>query len=542
MLLAALATPLAAQPSMRSATFKIFIRGADAGSEEVTVMQSAEGWILRGSGRLGPPLDLTVKFWEIRYDSAWRPRELTFDLAAKLDARTVHTTFAGTSAVSEIAQGPQATKRVDTVAADTVVLPNLVFGAYEALAARLATAAPGAELRAFIAPQGEIAARAVRVSDETIQVSNRTMAARRWLVTFMNPGAPLDVDVWTEAGHLLRVDIPAQMVSVVREDVATVAARVVTIARPNDEQATIPANGFNLAATVSKPSGSAAARLPAVILVSGSGLADRDETIANIPVFGQLAGGLADAGFLVVRYDKRGVGQSGGRLDVVSLADFTEDARAVARWAARRKDVDPKRVALVGYGEGGWIALQAASQDDRVAALILVAAASVSGSELVLEQQRSILARSTMPPADKERAVEQQKKIMQAVVSGTGWEAVSADVRRRVDTPWYQSFLLFDPARVLSKTRQPVLVVQGDLDREIPPHHGEQLAQLARSRPKGRGADLARLPAVNHLLARATTGETDEYSRLPDRAVDAQALLEITTWLQRTFAPPAPRK
>ena len=73
LLLAALATPLAAQPAMRSATFKIFIRGADIGSEEVTVLRTPDGWILRGSGRLAAPLDVTIRFWEARYDPAWGP-------------------------------------------------------------------------------------------------------------------------------------------------------------------------------------------------------------------------------------------------------------------------------------------------------------------------------------------------------------------------------------------------------------------------------------------------------------------------------------
>jgi fermentation-respiration switch protein FrsA (DUF1100 family) len=153
-----------------------------------------------------------------------------------------------------------------------------------------------------------------------------------------------------------------------------------------------------------------------------------------------------------------------------------------------------------------------------------------------------VLERGTMPAADRELAVERQKQIIQAVVSGTGWEKVAADVRERVDTPWYRSYLLFDPARVLSKMRQPVLVVHGDLDREVPPHHGEQLAKLAQSRPKGRGADLVRLPGLNHLLARATTGEPDEYGRLADRVVDPEATTEIAAWLRRTFAPPEPRK
>src|SRR5205807_1457276 len=80
-----------------------------------------------------------------------------------------------------------------------------------------------------------------------------------------------------------------------------------------------------------------------------------------------------------------------------------------------------------------------------------------------------------------------------------------------VDTPMYRSFLLFDPAQAIARTRQPLLVVHADLDKEVPPYHGEQLAQLARSRIKAVGTDFVHLPGLNHLLARAGTGLVAEY-------------------------------
>ena len=101
--------------------------------------------------------------------------------------------------------------------------------------------------------------------------------------------------------------------------------------------------------------------LPAIVLVAGSGPSDRDETVAGIPIFGQLAGALADAGFLAVRYDKRGVGQSGGRPESATLADYAEDLRAVVRFTSDRKDVDRRRVAIVGHGEGGMLGLLTAA-------------------------------------------------------------------------------------------------------------------------------------------------------------------------------------
>ncbi len=533
-----------------ASTFRVFLRGVDVGVEEVTVFELPDGWTLRGSGKLRAPINLSMDYWEARYDRAWKPLELTVNLSENTKRWTIRTTFDGTTASSEVTQDGQPQRRTNTVAADAVVLPDLVFGAYEALAARLATQKPGGQLQLFIGPQDSVPVTLNNVTDETIQVPGRTIAARRWTMRVGGPTSKVDMDVWTDGSRLLRVDIPAQMVSVVRDDIASVAARLVTMARPNDEQVAIPANGFSLAATVSRPAAvnepppapgrkPTPVRLPAVVLVSGSAPGDRDEFVAGIPIFAQLANAIADAGYLVVRYDERGTGQSGGRQESATLQEFAADARAVVTYLSKRRDVDPARIALMGYGEGGWISLLVGEQEQKVAAIALVATASIPGTELVLEQQRSFFERAgaaNAPP--QEAAIAQQKKILDAVITGKGWEELTLDVRRRVDTPLYRSFLLFDPSKTMTRIRQPLLVVQPMLDREIPVHHGEQLAQLARARPRAKSNDFVQVPGVNHLLAQAVTGDAAEYGTLAQRAVSPAATSELTSWLDKTLRPP----
>jgi hypothetical protein len=339
---------------------------------------------------------------------------------------------------------------------------------------------------------------------------------------------------------------------VVRDDIASVSTRVLTMARPNDEQVSIPANGFSLAATISRPAAQAepapaagrkqvALRLPAVILVSGSTPSDRDEIVAGIPVFAQVANALADAGYLVVRYDERGAGQSGGRPESATFEEFAADARAVFAYLAKRKDVDPRRISMIGYGEGGWVALIAGSREERLGAIALIATPAVSGTELVLEQQRQMFERSGTTGAAQQAAVEQQKSILDAVVTGKGWDLLTPEIRRRVDTPLYRSFLLFDPAQTIGRVRQPILIVQPALDREVPSHHGQQLAQLARARQRSKSTDFTELAGVNHLLARAVTGEVAEYGTLPERTVSPAAILELTSWLTKVL-PAQPAK
>jgi pimeloyl-ACP methyl ester carboxylesterase len=516
-------------------TFHVFIKGADAGSEEVTVFSSPDGWALRGSGRLTGSLNLTTEYWEVRYDPAWKPIDLSINQSDDTTKWTVRSAFSGTIAATDVARNGQNERRNMTIAPDSVVLPNLIFGSYEALAARLAAATPGSQLPGFIVPQNSVTITADHVADETIQVPGRSIAARHWSVLFGNPGSTLNMEVWIDGTHLLRLDIPSQMVTVIRDDISSVSARLVTMARANDEQVTIPSNGFGLAATISKPV-QMGPRLPAVVLISGANSGDRDEIVAGIPIFAQLAGALADAGFVVTRFDKRGTGQSGGRPESATYDDLSADIRSVVAYLAKRKDIDPKRIALIGYGEGGWLALATAGKDNRVAALVLVGTPSAKGTDLVLEQQRHLFEGSGTSEAAQAKAVEQQKTILDAVVTGKGWDALSPDIRQRVDSPMYRSFLLFDPSQALGKTRQPLLVVQADLDTEVPAQHGEQLAQLSRSRLKAQPTDFIHLPGVNHLLVPARTGSVGEYGSLPGRAITPAAASEISAWLKKALS------
>jgi pimeloyl-ACP methyl ester carboxylesterase len=299
----------------------------------------------------------------------------------------------------------------------------------------------------------------------------------------------------------------------------------------------IPSNGFSLAGTLSRPAQASDARLAAVVLVAGSGPADRDSVAFGIPILGQIAGALAEAGFIVVRYDKRGIGQSGGRAEAASLADYAEDVRAVIRMLADRKDVDPKRIAVIGHSEGGLVALMAAAKEKRIAAVGLVATPGVTGADIVLAQQQRLLNRMTLTPEEKQMKVEAQKKIHDAVITGKGIELLPPDVRRSVDNAEFQSLLVSDPAKLVADVRQPLLIVQGGLDTQIEPQNADRLEALARARKNAPTVEVVKVPAVNHLLVPATTGEADEYGTLKDKQVSQLVTDALATWLKKTLSP-----
>jgi pimeloyl-ACP methyl ester carboxylesterase len=362
------------------------------------------------------------------------------------------------------------------------------------------------------------------------------ITARRTHVTISTPNLPLDLNIWgDENGRLLRLTVPAQNIDVARDDIASVASRQVVISRPNDERVRIPSNGFSLAGTLSKPAAASQTPLPAVVIVGGAGPADRDGLAFGIPTLGELAGAIADAGFIVLRYDKRGVGQSGGRPESAGLGDFSDDQRAAMKFLMGRKDVDAKRITVAGHSEGGLVSLLSADREKRVAAIVLLATPGISGADFVLAQQQHLLSRSNLPDADKQTRIDLQKRINEAAMTGKGLEAFPPEVRRQIENTEFQSLLNTDPAKLVPRVRQPILIVQGMLDTQVEPANADRLEALARDRKPPATVDVVKIPDVNHLLTPATTGEADEYASLPDKHVSPAVSAAVVEWLKKTL-------
>jgi pimeloyl-ACP methyl ester carboxylesterase len=532
----------AQQPATASRGYTVFVGGTVIGREDVTVQTSAGGFTISAKGRLTGSQDVVIRRVEVRYRADGTAEAYELEASVNGGETALQTTFAGGTAVTTGVDGGDRVAQTDQAPAQIVVLPNVFFGSYEALARRLAKAEPGQDFPVFIGAGALGSIRVVNSDTERVQVGTSSFTLRRYGMALTGPRGQVPMIVYTdEQGSLVRVSVPGQSVEVMRDDLASATARTVTHANPTDEAVNIPATGFNLGATLTLPratAGGAAAipaRAPAVILLASAAANDRDGMVGGIPILGQLAGALADAGVVAVRYDKRGHGQSGGRAESATLGDHAEDALAVVRWLRTRRDVDPDRIAIIGHNEGAWSALLAATKERRIAAIVSVAAPSTPGAERVLEQQRHVLERMNIPPAERVAKIELQSRIHTAVASGRGWEELPADVRKAADTPWFQSMLAFNPARVLEDVRQPVLFIHGDLDGEVPVSHVDQLSELARTKGRSRAVAVVTVRGVNHALVPAITGDVREYAVLQDRQVSAEAARAITDWITKTL-------
>ena len=517
-------------PATGEASFTVFMNGTDAGRVQTSLARSGSDWLITSTGRIG---NLTVNRFELKYGADWQPIELRIEATQADRKLQLATSFGVTTAINEITQNGVTSSKTDQISARTVPLPNQFFAAYEGLAARLAGSAPGTELPVYVVPQAEVKLVVNAVTPETVQTPSGAISTRRYDVAIVNPGGTLNAAVTVDQhSRFARLEIPSAGLSVVRSDLSSVAARRQTARNPTDSDVTIPASGFSIAGTLTLPPAPGRLRHPAIILVPGSGPVDRDSTVAGIPVLAQLAGSLAGQGFMVLRYDKRGVGQSGGRTETATLQDYAGDLIAVVRWLEKRDDVDGRRLAVAGHSEGAAVAMLAAGREKKIKSLVLIAGTGTTGAELILEQQQRQLELMNVPEAERQAKVELQKKIQAAVVTDQGWQDIPPELQRQANTPWFRSLLLFDPAEAMRRIKQPILIVQPDLDKQVPPHHAEKLAALARARDDDAQVEVVHIPGINHLLVPAKTGEVQEYQQLSEKQVSAKVSEAIAAWLK----------
>jgi pimeloyl-ACP methyl ester carboxylesterase len=327
------------------------------------------------------------------------------------------------------------------------------------------------------------------------------------------------------------------------------------------EQLEIPnpdAPGVSLAATLTIPAGEGPH--PVVVMISGSGLQDRDESIANHKPFWVIADHLSRHGIAVLRYDDRGFGESRGDPSTATLEDFASDAWAAAQAVAQRPEIDGERLGLVGHSEGGVIApLIAAEHPEQIDFIVLLAGTGVTGSELILRQQRLLMKASGADEASIAQAEAEGRKLHAAVLANSAEaapaalekllraaidEQASADkpapaqldaaIEAQIETlnsPWFRHFLAWDPVPVLAKLRLPVLVVAGDMDLQVDVE--QNLAPMQAALRGDPAAEFVLLPGLNHLFQAARTGMPDEYAMI-ETTIEPEVLEELARWIRVT--------
>jgi pimeloyl-ACP methyl ester carboxylesterase len=361
------------------------------------------------------------------------------------------------------------------------------------------------------------------------------------------------------AGEWVREGQPAAPVTFVR-DTAGAPRRVrtqwpitpkgyhaeeVSFANPTDQRVT-------LAGTLTVPDG--AGPFPAVVLISGSGPQDRDETIFGHKPFAVLADYLTRRGIAVLRYDDRGFAKSTGGFASATSADFATDANAAVRYLKTRKEINPRAIGLAGHSEGGLIAPIAAVDNDGIAFVVLLAGPGTRTEQVLISQSRLI----GMSQGVAESEIDRMEPILRVVLRAVGSATDSADAVARVraemtterlailgitaaqsepmvnqwTSAWMRYFLAFDPANYLSRLRVPVLAINGSLDVQVA--SAENLAGMRVALAQNPDATVRELPGLNHFFQTAKTGAIGEYDGIAETFAPS-ALAVVGDWIVERF-------
>lgn len=314
----------------------------------------------------------------------------------------------------------------------------------------------------------------------------------------------------------------------------------------NEEEVTYSnkAAGNTLAATLTIPTGKGP--FPAVLLITGSGPNDRDETIKGHKPFLVLSDALTRKGIVVLRADKRGIGKSTGDYGNATTSDFASDAEAGVAFLKTRSEVDAKRIGLIGHSEGGVVAPMAAVADPDVAFVVMMAGSGVPGDQIIVEQGRLI---AEANGASKEDALAQAKseqellalvetetdeakikKVMEDKLAGKVPEMQIGAQVKVITSPWYRYFLTYDPATALRKLTCPVLVLSGEKDLQVPPAQNLPAIRKALGEAGNKHAEVVEFIGLNHLFQTATTGSPAEYGEI-EETISPLVLDKIATWV-----------
>lgn len=297
--------------------------------------------------------------------------------------------------------------------------------------------------------------------------------------------------------------------------------------------------------------------VPGIILVGGSGPTDRNATIMGHRPFLVLADALTRRGMAVLRFDERGVGQSGGTQEGATSADLAQDVLAAVDALARRQEVASNQIGILGHSEGGLIAPLAATQTDQITFLVLLAAPGVPGDAILADQldrrirrrgaNRRIraLQRGTQKrifeilkqDADSAEIASELRKVMIQSRGISGEEMINREVNRLMD-PWLRFFISHDPRTTLQQIEVPVLALAGAKDQQVAPDTNQTAIARALDAANDSTVTVRTLDDLNHLFQTAETGAPAEYGRI-EETFDPTAIEVIVDWIDRQVGLPA---
>jgi pimeloyl-ACP methyl ester carboxylesterase len=321
----------------------------------------------------------------------------------------------------------------------------------------------------------------------------------------------------------------------------------------------------HLGATFSYPKG--IGPFVTLVMITGSGQQDRDETLFGHKPFAVIADHLTRNGYAVLRVDDRGRGKSKGEVTNATSLDFADDVITSIRYLSTRKEVNKNKIGVIGHSEGGLIAPMVYSKWNKLAFIISLAGTGIPGSEILLRQQTDPLTGTVSQPAFDAYYELTQKTLgfihdqpsapdsvilNQAKELYKNWKAGLPDtiikqlhgdkvtpefyafqIKQELG-PWLRYFIATDPTDFWRQVKCPVLALNGEKDKQVYPQPNiNGIKDALRSAGNNKVAAHI-LAGLNHLFQTCTLCTFDEYAKL-EETFSVQALDLITEWLNKNI-------
>lgn len=304
-----------------------------------------------------------------------------------------------------------------------------------------------------------------------------------------------------------------------------------------------------------------------VIMLSGSGPQDRDETLDGFRIFHHIAKHLASQGIASFRFDDRGVGKSTGNFGQSTLSDHTDDVAHILNYFSTHKEHTYKRFILLGHSQGGIVAANVAVEREDIDKVILMAAPSVPLIDIVLYQVRQEYTQLSINKELVEQGVSAHNRLMWAITNNSDIEGALENFNTTLysvlsASPLHQhqsklelkkqaaaqtkefeivyalpsltSFLYHDPAKNIEDFSKPVLGLFGGKDLQVTIDQNKDITEKALL-TAGANYHLSTFEHANHYFQHAETGLRQEYPTLDKQFVEG-FLNSMSSWIVQNEA------
>ncbi|EOZ99218.1 hypothetical protein A33Q_0596 [Indibacter alkaliphilus LW1] len=293
---------------------------------------------------------------------------------------------------------------------------------------------------------------------------------------------------------------------------------------------------------------------PVVILISGSGPQDRNQSFQSHRTFLVLADHLTKMGISVLRFDDRGFGESTGNFAESNTADFATDVLSAIDFLKRRSDIDVNKLGLVGHSEGAIIAPMVANQSKDVNFIVMLGGTGTAGKEVSLrqaidsrnfpiadEKQYKTYVKEAIDIASSERETDIVRRELKTYYQNSDLlasllppnvdreEFIETLVAART-TPWVRYFYNYNPVTEIKKIKVPALALYGSNDTQVPPKYHLQPVKESLALSESKNYEVVLIEGLNHLFQESKSGLISEYSQI-EQTFAPVALEKISSWI-----------